>query len=193
MCHECCIKTEHRGDDVRFNVDPATNLLISLSRVSNISLFRYLGTLEGIASVEASGERRTFQRFNIEVPARVDVLGERRNRRRFYCQSFNISAGGVFLNTKEPLPEDSDVEIELILFFEDPPDAPGTGKKVHILAKGKILRRESDGLVVRFTEDFEIAIADPRTGKLVRVAHGDHHEGRPVADAESPAWLIAIP
>lgn len=118
-------------------------------------------------------DRRIFKRFDIDVPAKVDVISDGKIKQSFFCRSYNISAGGIFLNTPERLPLNTSVRIEMVLLFENPEEKTGEGRRLHITAAGRILRCEPTGLIVRFDEDFEAATADPKSGRMIPV-HSDN-------------------
>ncbi len=56
----------------------------------------------------------------------------------------NLSMKGMFVATKEKLPGDKPLEIEIIL--------SGTSSKLAIEVKGKPIRQTDDGIAVEFTE-----------------------------------------
>jgi len=159
-----------------------TYLGIILAIITIVSCLKEEDCEKGIHIVNGSDERRTFERFNIGVTARVDVVVNGHNRRTFFCPIYNVSAGGIFLNTAEHIEDHADVEIEIILPFEDPPNHPGVQQRVRITATGKVLRREGSGLVVRFNEDFEIDMADAGSEETNPVKR------RSVADNADP-WI----
>jgi hypothetical protein len=63
----------------------------------------------------------------------------------------NISAGGAFFPTREPLPEGITVLIALALKRES-----GLGKASKVHVKGRVLRSQPDGMAVLFEKRVQI-------------------------------------
>lgn len=65
-------------------------------------------------------ERRKFERFELNVPARVEIPTKKGHREKLAMETNNLSAGGIFLKTaKPPLPEGAPVKVEIFLHFEE--------------------------------------------------------------------------
>jgi len=101
-------------------------------------------------------ERRRLGRFRLEVPAKIEVLhsdleGERRD-----LKTRNISSGGAFFHTKEPLPEGTLVKIDLILPLEKLKKLKNDHRQAYIEVTGKVLRAELKGMAISFDQDYVI-------------------------------------
>jgi c-di-GMP-binding flagellar brake protein YcgR len=85
-------------------------------------------------------ERRRYDRASIRVGVRVKTETGYK-----HFSSDNLSAGGVFLLSKEPAEEESELEMELFI----------PSVSLPIKAKGEVVwnqRQEPAGFAVRFTE-----------------------------------------
>ena len=100
-------------------------------------------------------DKRNFSRHEINVPIRIKVISPEAGEGKFYAATYNVSAGGVLFKSDEPLPEGSQVEIEVFLQFEElitPSDPEGA---LIIAATGHVLRSRPEGTAIRFNEDYE--------------------------------------
>lgn len=100
--------------------------------------------------------KRKFERFNIDVPAMVEIPSHDGRAERLDLEISNMSAGGILLKFARPLPEGSQVKIEVVLQFEElrsPADPEGT---LLLTATGHVLRSGPDGMAIRFDENYEI-------------------------------------
>ena len=88
-------------------------------------------------------ERRKFERFDLRLPAKIEGLGQKKGAHNLLTK--NISAGGAFLETTKPLPENSRVSIDLVV---------PTG--VLIKVTGAVLRSKSTGIAVRFNNEYQL-------------------------------------
>lgn len=102
-------------------------------------------------------ERRKFERFKLNVPARIEIPGKKERKEKITLETENLSAGGIFLKKKAPsLTEGSPVKVELILHFEElktPEDQSGT---LIISASGFVQRSGRGGTAIVLNEDYDI-------------------------------------
>ena len=99
-------------------------------------------------------ERREFQRFDLELPARVEVERPGQRTEPFSLKTSNISAGGAFFPTAKPFSEGTKLQLNIILAIEKLKKL--TGSQCHIKVKGTVVRSEEHGLAIRFQRDYEI-------------------------------------
>jgi hypothetical protein len=101
-------------------------------------------------------EKRKFERFNINVPARVEIIIRGEVREKYDLETIDLSAEGTYLKSGRPLQEGSQVGIEIFLDFDELkcPDDPG-GSLI-ITATGRVLRSGYEGMVIHFNEDYDI-------------------------------------
>jgi hypothetical protein len=105
-------------------------------------------------------DKRNLERFPLEIKARIKTLDSRKDELGIDIKTSNISSGGAFFHTPEPLSEGSDVMIELILPVEKLVKYLNNQEKDYretlVELKGRVLRSEPEGMVIRFDKDFKI-------------------------------------
>ena len=89
-------------------------------------------------------EKRKMDRFVLELPARISVINESEKPWVFEAVSRNICAGGVFLQTDQPLTVGSVVEMNLILPLDNLPDMEDRRSRIEVA--GTVVRSESEGM-----------------------------------------------
>ncbi len=103
-------------------------------------------------------ERRRFERFCVNVPARIELPRQSGRAEMLNVKTENLSAGGVFLKELTgPFPEGEPVTIEIVLHFEElktPADPEGA---LVISATGRLQRSGPAGTAIRFNEDYVFA------------------------------------
>ena len=111
---------------------------------------------DSIYEFDTMNNKRKFERFNIDVPAMVEIPSQDGRAERLDLETSNMSAGGILLKFTRPLPKGSQVKIEVVLHFEElmsPADPDGTQI---ITATGHVLRSGPEGMAIRFDENYEI-------------------------------------
>jgi hypothetical protein len=106
-------------------------------------------------------EKRGLKRFDLEIPARIKVAAPNREAGALDLLTSDISSGGAFFHTTEPLAEGTDVKIDLILpiskLCKSLEEGEREYKNAYIKVSGKVLRTESRGMAIVFNEDYEIS------------------------------------
>jgi hypothetical protein len=101
-------------------------------------------------------ERRRLERFNLEVPARIEILTrEEHNPEILELNTKDVSAGGAYFRTKKALPEGTRVRIDIILPLDRLRKLKDTCKGL-IKVTGTVLRSEPTGMAVSFDEGYLI-------------------------------------
>jgi len=107
------------------------------------------------------GEKRGLKRFDLEIPARIKVTSSERKERALDLLTTDISSGGAYFHTSQPLSEGTDVKVDLILPLDKLVKRLEKGEKdykhAYIRLSGKVLRTESRGMAIIFSEDYEIS------------------------------------
>jgi hypothetical protein len=101
-------------------------------------------------------EKRKFERFNVNVPARVEIIPQEGTREKFDLETIDLSAEGTYLKSGSPLQEGSQVSVEIFLNFDQlkcPDDPEGS---LIIRATGRVLRSGGEGTVIHFNHDYSI-------------------------------------
>jgi len=102
-------------------------------------------------------EQREFERFDLELPTRVEVGATGQKDESSSLKTSNISAGGAFFHTERPLSEGTKVKLNLILVVEKLKKL--TGSQCHIKVNGTVVRSEERGMAVRFQRDYSMMAA----------------------------------
>ena len=97
--------------------------------------------------------RRVYERFDLEVPARIAVVGSGQAG-ELSLKTSNICAGGAFFVTTDLLPEGTKVTMDLILSIEKLEKMLDSYCRIKV--DGEVIRKESRGIAIRFDEDYEI-------------------------------------
>lgn len=101
-------------------------------------------------------ERRKLQRFTLEIPAKIEVIGAGKQRGKIELLTDNICAGGAFFKTPRPLPEGTQVKIDMVLPLEHLKRLSEKYSRAYIKVSGTVLRTDPSGMAVSFDEDYEL-------------------------------------
>lgn len=112
-------------------------------------------------------DERRFERFPVEVPARVEMIHGKGKDRTLFTQTSDLSATGVFFPELGGMNIGERVKIELYLVFENPDAIGGIHDMVAMTVTGKVIRSEASGTAIRFDEDYQMS-----TRKLIPVEKG---------------------
>lgn len=98
-------------------------------------------------------ERRKYERFQLELPARLKMNAVRK-REVLEFNTKNVSAAGVFLHSKEQIPEGTRCQLELTVPSETIKEL--TGAQSLIKVEGTVVRSTRNGLAICFDGACEI-------------------------------------
>lgn len=101
-------------------------------------------------------EKRTMERFGLELPARLtraDALDNEHSESMELITS-DICAGGAYFHTDVPLPVGTDVKIDIVLPIDEIKKIKT--KKALVKVTGAVLRATEDGMAICFDKNFEI-------------------------------------
>ena len=99
-------------------------------------------------------ERRKLERFDLKVPAKIEVLGNDQVRETLNLMTKDICAGGAFFDSTKSLPRNTQVEVELILKFSGLKNPETRWTKIKV--SGSVLRSETTGMAVCFDSGYKI-------------------------------------
>lgn len=99
-------------------------------------------------------EKRAMERFPLELPAELSVIGENGDKGSRELLTNNICAGGAFFETNQPLPVGTVLKMDLVLSLVELKKLEG--KKTHIKISGVVIRTDPEGMAVRFQEKYQI-------------------------------------
>ena len=101
-------------------------------------------------------EKRTLQRFDLEIPAKIESTTSDQEKRLLNLLTSNICSGGAFFHTTQPLPEGTQVKIDLVLPLDKLKQLKDDCKQAYIKVTGRVLRSESEGMAILFDKDYLI-------------------------------------
>jgi hypothetical protein len=102
------------------------------------------------------GEKRMLERFDLTLPATIEFINEHHDERMLNLLTANICSGGAYFYTDQPLPEGTQVKIDLVLPLDKLKKLRKEHKKAFIKVTGKVLRTESEGMAICFNRDYQI-------------------------------------
>lgn len=117
-------------------------------------------------------ERRKLQRFDLEVPAKIEVMDSGQEKEIVNLLTSNICSGGAFFHTPEPLPEGTQIRLDLVLPLDKLRELKNDSKHAYIKVTGTVLRAESMGMAICFNEDYQIMPLS--TAPLTQGSGGNH-------------------
>jgi transposase len=103
----------------------------------------------------AGSSKRRFERVSARLPARIESADSEQEKKIANLLTGNISAGGAYFHTEQPMPISTKVKLDIILPMEKLGYRQGTN---HVLVKvnGSVLRSNSTGMAIIFDEDYRI-------------------------------------
>lgn len=107
---------------------------------------------------EAVPERRKFERSDLNVTGRLEIISQDSEIKKYDFETSNLSAEGTCLKFGRLLREGSPVRVEIFLDFEEmrsPADPNGT---LIIAATGIVLRSGYEGTAIHFNHDYDIRV-----------------------------------
>ena len=112
-------------------------------------------------------EKRRLERFDLKMPAKIESMTSDQEKRLLNLLTSNISSGGAFFHTTQPLPERSQVKIDLVLPLDNLKKLKDDCKQAYIMVTGRVLRSESEGMAILFDKNYLI-----RSGEVNLIATG---------------------
>jgi hypothetical protein len=98
-------------------------------------------------------DRRTYERFTLMLPARMEMVISGR-KQIFDLKTSNVSAGGAFLNTSNQIPEGTRLQLKLTIPCEKIKEL--TGAQSYIEVEGIVVRCTPDGVAICFDGECQI-------------------------------------
>jgi hypothetical protein len=123
-----------------------------------------MNTTYYIDAYRSAADRRKFQRFDINVPIRVQTLSGKKRGEKFFLKTHYLSAGGTLRKSDTILREGAQIRVKIFLRFVGlVTDTIPTGLAIISLI-GDVLRTSADGTAINFREDYEVSFyRDNRT------------------------------
>jgi len=99
--------------------------------------------------------KRKLERFSLELPARIYVIGDKDEPDSLAATTSDISASGAFFHTDKPLPLGTEMNIDLVLPLDELKKIEG--KKASIKVKGAVIRIDESGMAISFAKGFQVS------------------------------------
>jgi hypothetical protein len=100
--------------------------------------------------------KREFHRYTFAVPAIIEILSAKGRKKKLNLRTANISAAGAFFLTENPLPEGTQVKINIFLQFKEVRGSSDTDGHIVMKVTGRILRAEPTGMAIGFNRDYDV-------------------------------------
>jgi hypothetical protein len=101
-------------------------------------------------------ERRRLERFKLNAPARVIVNKDGGAKAELDLTMKDVSSGGAFLFSAQPLAEGASVRMEFLISLGMLRKLAGEKKAAKIKVKGRVIRVDAEGIAVRFDNTYKI-------------------------------------
>ncbi|UCG11137.1 MAG: PilZ domain-containing protein [Deltaproteobacteria bacterium] len=100
-------------------------------------------------------ERRRYERFSLELPAKLEIVTQGEDTQTFDLSTSDISAGGAFFPTKHPFPQGTNIQIRLTVVSDRLRQL--TRAEGYVEVGGTVVRSEPAGMAVCFDETYQFA------------------------------------
>ena len=100
--------------------------------------------------------KRRLERFNLGLPATIELLSPAQEERLFKLITTNVCSGGAYFHTHQPLPQGTRVKIDLVLPLDKLRKLKDEHKMAYVNVTGTVSRSESGGMAIFFDEDYQI-------------------------------------
>ena len=99
---------------------------------------------------------RRLQRYSLKLPATLEIISEaeQHDQEVINLLTSDVCSGGAYFQTEQPLPEGTNVKLDLILSIEELKKLEG--KHALIKVTGKVIRTESTGMAICFERGYTI-------------------------------------
>jgi len=119
-------------------------------------------------------EKRKLERFNLSIPATIELLFSGKEERTLHLQTSDICSGGAYFHTTQPLIEGTQVKVDLALSLEKLGKLQGRHKKAYIKVTGIVLRSESKGMAISFDEQYQLFSQPNTPNQTPSIARGSY-------------------
>ena len=100
-------------------------------------------------------ERRKLERFDLRVPATIEVVAQGEPEKKIlYVMTKDICAGGAFFDTMNPVPEEMQVRVGMVLNLGKLSGLKR--RRARIKVSGTVLRSKPTGLAIVFDKSYKI-------------------------------------
>ena len=101
--------------------------------------------------------RRKFQRYDINIPVRVEIMPQAGLSEDIAFEGINLAAGGMLIKKGQSLPASSPLKIKITFHFEELKSSENIEGALIMTVTGQVVRTESKGTAIRFNEDYKMS------------------------------------
>jgi len=101
-------------------------------------------------------DTRRFDRIEIEVPARIEIIESRKKRKPIESYVSNLSASGAFFPALKSIPLGKQVKVDIFLLFEGQHPVNEEHDMVVLSVTAVVIRSDHAGTAVAFAEDYRM-------------------------------------
>ena len=102
-------------------------------------------------------DRRKLERFELHVPAKIEVIGESGKKEILQLETLDISADGAFFISEKPISEGAPIKLEMVLSMDKLQQLVGHRKQIGLKISGTVIRSGSQGIAVHFDKKYQIS------------------------------------
>ena len=99
-------------------------------------------------------DRRKMERFDLQLPTKLFWTGENKEQESIELITYNICAGGTYFMTNSPLPQGTEVKMDVTL-QRDKPSEPKRRLSI-IDVSGHVIRTDHNGMAICFDREYKI-------------------------------------
>lgn len=100
-------------------------------------------------------DERKEERFTLELTATISMHGVENDDASIELQTSDVSAGGAFFNTVQPLPIGTEVKIDMIIPLDKLKKLKGKRAKIEVA--GAVIRSDEKGMAISFGKNYQIS------------------------------------
>ena len=101
-------------------------------------------------------ENRNLERYKLDLPVKLITKGESGEANVLELHTRDISSKGTFIQTGQPLPKGSHVELEVYLSISKLIEMIGDQGQVRVKVEGEVIRTNVSGMAILFDKRYEI-------------------------------------
>ena len=98
--------------------------------------------------------KRKLERFDLKMPAKIEAVDIGPQQVAVDLHTNDVCAGGAFFPTLDPLPEGTQVKVEMLLPLQRLKVLRESSRQVFLLINGTVLRCQDNGMAVGFTKNY---------------------------------------
>ena len=111
------------------------------------------------AKTESIVNRRRFERFDLELPAEIEVLTPEHEKHTYDLLTRDVSAGGAFFPTAKAIPAGARVRLNLVISRQWLERLTGTRGLIEV--GGTVVRSDPQGIAISFDKDYRFTRIGP--------------------------------